>query len=498
MMRSMYSGVSGLRVHQTKMDVIGNNIANVNTVGFKSSSVSFSDILYQTSSSASGPNSTNGTSGINAKQIGLGTNLASITTAVTKTGGSQRTDNPFDLMIEGDAFFVVNNGTTNLFTKAGSFNIDARGTLCTPTGATVMGWQPNPNDPSTCIRDIVSPIRIMSPENMFSPPVATTNMHLTGNLDSKDTALTTSGVTINVPFYDNIGNYYNAVLKITQEEEDLGDGEMPGQFTVKIADITSSDGKSIFIIEDKDDTGKTIYRKNEAYNTISFGLDGAEEDITPEVEDESVAELTGMIDQTGIKLVFNSATAKFMSLSADGTVDPDAEPINSLKLLVNCTPNPFEKIDIDFSLLTMYNESGNTSIEPGKGTIDTGAGAGKRVGNLSDVSVDTYGMIYGAYDNGDSRLLGQIAVTTFPNAAGLEAVGNNMFATTANSGDFDGIGRNIASTGGKFNNGVLEMSNVDLSQEFTDMITTQRGFQANSRIITTSDTLLEELINLKR
>ena len=132
MMRSLFSGVSGLKVHQTRMDVIGNNISNVNTIGFKSSSVNFSDVFYQTTQSASGPNDATGTTGRNAMQIGLGANVASITTAIGTTGASQRTDDPFDLMIEGNSFFVVNYGGTNYFTKAGAFGVDGFGTLCTP------------------------------------------------------------------------------------------------------------------------------------------------------------------------------------------------------------------------------------------------------------------------------------------------------------------------------------------------------------------------------
>jgi flagellar hook protein FlgE len=155
MMRSLFSGVSGLKVHQTKMDVIGNNIANVNTIGFKASSVNFSDVLYQTTQHASGPNADTGTTGRNAKQIGLGANVASITASMTTPGASQRTDNPFDVMIEGDSFFIVNSGGSNYFTKAGAFGVDEFGTLCTSTGASVMGWQVDPNDPTKTIADAV-------------------------------------------------------------------------------------------------------------------------------------------------------------------------------------------------------------------------------------------------------------------------------------------------------------------------------------------------------
>ena len=141
MMRSMYSGVAGLKTHQTRMDVIGNNIANVNTVGYKSQSVQFAELLYQTTSNASGPNATAGTGGVNAKQIGLGVKTGAISTAITRAGSAETTNNPFDLCITGDSFFVVNNGLDNFFTRDGSFNVDAAGNLVlSSTGYSVMGW----------------------------------------------------------------------------------------------------------------------------------------------------------------------------------------------------------------------------------------------------------------------------------------------------------------------------------------------------------------------
>ena len=164
MMRSLFSGVSGLKVHQTKMDVIGNNIANVNTVGFKSSNVTFTDIFYQTTQSASGPNAETGAGGQNAKQIGLGSTLGVISQNITGQGGAQRTDNPFDMMINGDGFFVVNKGGQNYFTKAGNFTTDEAGTLVNGAGNTVMGWQAD--DDGTIIKDRVSALRIIAPDNL--------------------------------------------------------------------------------------------------------------------------------------------------------------------------------------------------------------------------------------------------------------------------------------------------------------------------------------------
>lgn len=480
MMRSLYSGVSGLRVHQTKMDVIGNNISNVNTVGYKASSVTFSDILYQTTKSASGPNDQTGTAGTNAMQIGLGANLASIATSITKTGGSQRTDNPFDLMIEGDGFFVVNNGNGNYFTKAGSFNVDSAGTLCTPTGATVMGWQVDKEDPTKCASDTASALKIMSPENLYSEPEATTQVYLHGNIDSMDTSLTsTKGKVVVVSFFDNLGNSFNAEMKIEQNKE----AENLGSYNVSLTNVYDSKGNSIFVQKKVNDDGTVEYGDTNVKD-VKFGLDDAV--FTSSYDENGIVTMEG----TPVTMTFDTATGKFKGIGDENDT--------GFTLGVQSDGGPFKDIVMDFSSITMFNNSGTTTIESTKGTKDNGAGAGKAAGNMSGVSIDQQGKIYGVYDNGDNRLLGQVVVATFANPAGLEAIGNNMFAATPNSGEFNGIGQDVTSSGGKFVTGVLEMSNVDLSAQFTEMITTQRGFQANSRIITTSDTLLEELINLKR
>ena len=479
MMRSLFSGVSGLKAHQTKMDIIGNNISNVNTIGFKSSSVNFSDILYQTSQNATGPNPNTGMTGRNAMQIGLGSNVASITSSIKQTGASQRTDNPFDVMIEGEGFFIVNSGGTNYFTKAGSFNVDAYGTLCTPSGAAVMGWQVDPLNPNKTLADVVSPLNIMSPENLYAEPEATTELSLSGNIDSKDTQVTSaSGKVVNLSFYDNLGHGYSADLRITQTAASTD------TYDVAIANIYDDDNKSIFVKETVDPaTGAKTYSASDI-NSFTFG--GISYQVTSVAADGSIT-----MDTTNAPdLKFNGATGAFISVG-DGATTGD-----SLSFAINATPNPFNPINIDFSGITMYSTSGLSSVEAAKGSI-AGIGGGKQVGNLTGVGIDQSGKIFGKYDNGDSKLLGQIAVATFSNPSGLEAVGNSMFAETQNSGGFDGIGQD-PSQGGSLSTGVLEMSNVDLSSQFTDMITTQRGFQANSRIITTSDTMLEELINLKR
>lgn len=508
MMRALYSGVSGLKVHQTKMDVIGNNISNVNTIGFKSSNVTFADVLYQTSSSATGPNAESGRAGQNAMQIGLGAGVSSITTTVDNVGGSQRTDNPFDIMIEGDGFFVVNNGSGNLFTRAGSFGIDANGTLCNASGYAVMGWQVDPNNPEKTVADNVSALRIMSPENQYSEPEATSAVHFSGNIDSADTSFDSeTGKLTNFTFYDKLGRSYTANIKLEQLDDENG-GKLQNQYSVTITDVLDSTGKSIFV--NYDELTDTYTVKDNV--TLTFGGVEYEAEITADGNYVINASDTG---DAGAVLTFNPSSGKFTSITVGGdageSVTGNEDNYNGLEFVLTiedddfedptaegeAETNPFEVIDVDFSTLTMYAQSGTTKIEPTKGDLD-GFGTGRAAGNMKGVTVDNLGMLYGIYDNGTSRLLGQIVVATFSNPSGLEAVGGSLFATTQNSGEFDGIGETIDSSGGKFNTGVVEMSNVDLSVEFTNMITTQRGFQANSRIITTSDSLLEELINLKR
>lgn len=477
MMRSMYSGVSGLRVHQTKMDVIGNNIANVNTTGFKASSVAFSDIFYQTTQSASGPNELTGTAGTNAKQIGLGANLASIKASFTG-GGAQRTDNPFDIMINGDAFFIVNNGGTNYFTKAGNFEIDAYGTLTASDGSPVMGWGVDAKDPNKIAPGEVHRLDVMGPANLSTSPAATTHAYFRGNIDKNDTQLV-DGKPAQVQFYDSTGNLYTIKMSVKAVVGAQGDYE------VNIVDVMDINDKSIFA--EFDPQSKT-YKASTINTQIEIGGQaftiGAVDPQTGQVT------LNGNAGD-GNKIHFNPGTGEFVKMGpTDGSKSAVIKITSNIQGL-------FKDIDLDFSNLTMYNTSGRSTIESQRGSTK-GIGAGKKVGNMTGVSIDQSGKIYGAYDNGDQKLLGQLAVATFSNPQGLEAVGNNRFTVTQNSGDFDGIGLDITANGGSFSTGVLEMSNVDLAQQFTDMITTQRGFQANSRIITTSDSLLEELVNLKR
>ena len=453
MMRALYSGVSGLRIHQTKMDVIGNNISNVNTVGFKSSSVTFTDILYQTTQGASGPNAATGTVGKNAMQIGLGATVGAITSNM-KTGSAQRTDNALDVMINGDAFFVVSDGASNYFTKAGSFTVDVKGTLCTSTGMAVMGWKPTTDGSSIDINN-VEQLDVMSAENLYTPPEATSKAHLTGNIDVGDKQLAT-GRDVTIPIYDNLGKEYTVVLTL---KEDTNATSTDNTYSVALTDILDVNGDTI-----------------KGANGFTFSFDGSASQAT---------------------VSFNGNDGTFKSVGAGTTVGTDENA--KITLSITGTPNPFSTsgIEIDFSQLTNYAVKGTSTVEGQRGGTDN-LGAGKAVGNMKGISIDEAGKIYGSYDNGDKKLLGQIAVATFANPSGLESVGNSLYSATMNSGEFNGVGEEITSIGGSVTSGVLEMSNVDLATEFTELIVAQRGYQANSRIISTSDTLLEELINLKR
>lgn len=263
MMRSLFSGVSGLKVHQTKMDVIGNNIANVNTIGFKASTVNFSDVYYQTTSSASGANAETGAAGTNAMQIGLGSDVASISANISTNGGTQRTERNLDLMINGSAFFIVESGGEKFFTRSGALGVDVNGTLYnTSNGATVLGWQADAE--GNIIKDNVSALSVMSADKMSSQPTATTRAVMTGNIDQNDEQVayndTSDGYPVTISFYDNIGNSYLAKLYLMQTGADVNN-----MYTVSMGDLTDSSGNSVLYTVTTDGAGNKVYTSTEHY-----------------------------------------------------------------------------------------------------------------------------------------------------------------------------------------------------------------------------------------
>lgn len=551
MMRSMYSAVSGLKTHQTRMDVIGNNIANVNTVAFKSSSVTFSDILYQTTSNASGANATTGTGGVNAKQIGLGTTAAATKVSITSAGASETTGNPFDIRLtdkNSTNFFIVNNGSENVFTRSGSFYVDGSGNLCmSSTGYTVMGWQVDETT-GEIRKDTVSALRIMQEKNLTSAPEATTQATIAGVLDENDTDVKNdAGRVMNLNFYDNLGYQYTAKFAIKSTGTD-------GKYTVELTSVLDSNNKNIiadlnkqqiaqifgnydanatlgqyslskdykydsasnsyinkttgekFLINKATDNSTTFVGENGSKVSITEIFSGITTTIANNIKngtnnykvklDTTTGQATVTGEQTSYDLEFDTSSGKFKSIGGENpSVMLNMGALSSG--LINNNRN-FQNITVDFSQCLNYENGGKSTIGADAGATDGKTGKGRKLGAMTGIFIDTSGRIYGTYDNGNTELLGQIAVAQFSNASGLEKVGESCYRTTLNSGEFDGIGVEISADGSSMTTGELEMSNVDLSSEFTSMITTQRGFQANSRVITTSDTLLEELVNLKR
>ena len=590
MMRSLFAGVSGLKTHQVRMDVIGNNIANVNTVAYKSSSMTFASLMSQTTRKASGANSSTGTGGINPRQIGLGVKTSAINTNITGQGASQSTGNPFDIMITGQNFFVVNNGQENYFTRDGSFYVDGAGNLAmTSTGYNVMGWQVDETT-GAIKKDTVSALRVMNSANMSYPPAATTDGYMSGIIDKNDTDVTSAnGRVVNFKFYDALGYSYTAKFVFKQSDDkhiysleldkvvdsegeevmvkDADGKEVPlasvagvfgdsGRVVEKESKLTfdkskyvlngdtlqTTDNPPVTLAKISDIKNGTSSLKDANNNEISveeqldnlakaYGMEGSSEEFlnlaintetvatnppvyksiremiqndgnlnalgTAEVKDAN-NQGTGVYNIAarkfdGVTIQFDSANGKFIGIN--GLATQQTAKLN----LGGLGEGNFSDIEIDFSTISNVDNKGTSTIGATNGKDDEfNTGSGRRVGAMIGLSVEQNGMIYASYDNGMTKLLGQIATAKFANASGLEKLADNLYSATLNSGLFDGVGVDITAEGDYMSTGQLEMSNVDLSSEFTEMITTQRGFQANSRIITVSDTLLEELTNLKR
>ena len=402
MLRSLFSGISGLRAHQQMMDVTGNNIANVNTTGYKSSQTVFQDTLSQMVNAAGAPQ--NGSGGTNPAQAGLGVRLASIN-ANFGQGAAQTTGKSSDMMIQGDGFFVVKSGGEALYTRAGSFTFDANGSLTTPTGQVVQGWSANA---SGDVNTAGAPGDIKLPIGISLAPTVTDSVTLTGNFSYDEVLMAKKEIPIKA--YNAEGSAVPVVL----EFQKTGTQE----WTVGIKGDASVTPVAVSFAPDNKAKG--------AIDPVTL-LD------------------TGKIDLGGI-------------------------------------------YQIDVHDLTNY--SGNTEARVSN---TNGSGAGV----LSSYTVSNTGQIVGVFSNGLKQTLGQVALANFNNVNGLEKIGDSMFRSTVNSG-LAQVGAAGSAGLGLITSGALEMSNVDLAQEFTNLVIAQRGFQANSRIITTSDEILQELVNLKR
>ncbi len=411
MMRSLFSAVSGLKAHQQRMDVIGNNIANVNTPGFKKSRVTFQDMLNQTIRGASRPVD-GGRGGTNPMQVGLGVSTGSIDTIMTGSS-PQDTGKNTDLAIDGDGFFVVSDGSRNYYTRAGAFDFDRDGYLVNANGMHVMGWKADENGVINTSPN--SMVNIKIDLNTTEKAKQTEKIYFSGNLDAKIS--NGQSIIITQAVYDSLGCKHTAEFTFT-----------------------------------KSDTNSNTW-------SVYCKVDGS--DITP-------------------------TPTPTLTFKGDGTFDTSSPSNVNFSFTPN---NGADQVSFapDFSQMTQFDGE----------TTATASQDGYPAGSLQGVSFDTTGTLSGVFSNGITRALAQVALASFNNPGGLFKEGNNLFSESSNSG-----GANIGPAGkgglGTIKPGSLEMSNVDLAQEFTDMIVTQRGFQANSRVITASDEMLQDLVNLKR
>lgn len=399
MLRSLFSGITGLRSNQTMMDVVGNNIANVNTVGYKSSQGVFEDTLSQLLTSAGAPQGAAG--GTNPAQVGLGVKVAGITTNFTQ-GAAQLTGRSTDMMIQGDGFFLVSEGSETLYTRAGSFSLDATGQLVTPDGSVVQGWQGVNGVINT--NAALSPVKI--PISTLLPPTKTANVALGGNL---------------------------------RADAPVG--------TILVASITAYDAQGT-------QHAMTYKFTNTAANNWNLVVaDGTNPPSAP---------TTLVFSAAGVLTTPSPATATYSFMG--GTVT------------------------MDLSKLTQFG---------GASTASALSQDGSGLGTLQSFAISPDGTVTGVFSNGLKQSLVQIALATFNNPPGLEKVGNSKYRTSVNSGVAQ-LG--VAGTGGRgmFAGGVVEMSNVDLAAEFSNLIIAQRALQANSKVITASDEILQDLVNLKR
>ncbi|ADU30751.1 flagellar hook protein FlgE [Evansella cellulosilytica] len=397
MIRAMYAGIGGMKSFQTKLDVVGNNIANVNTSGFKKGRVTFQDLVSQQMSGAATPTDNRG--GINPMQVGLGTSMGSIDTIHTQ-GSLQTTGRDLDIGITGDGFFIVNDGGQSYYSRAGNFYLDENGDLVNANGLRVQGYSVVDGELDT---NTLGPLQIAS--GQLIPPQATDEAQFKGNLNSE----TQVGETVNVPYpvIDSLGNMH--YLELTFQKQ------AGNEWTVQAG--------------------------GQALGNVNFGNDGS------------------FVAADDMTVNFNPGN--------------NANPLN---------------IELDFSRMSQYARNSTADIHYVSGNVD---------GTLESYSISQAGEIMGVFSNGEVRLLGQIALATFNNPGGLSKSGNNLYMVSNNSGNPQ-VG--LAGDGGRgmLTGASLEMSNVDLSEEFTEMIVAQRGFQANTRMITTSDEILQELVNLKR
>lgn len=476
MMRSLYSAVSGLQNHQTRMDVIGNNIANVNTHGFKKGRATFQDMLSQTLSGAARPTEEKG--GVNPKQVGLGMVIAAIDTLHTQ-GSLQSTGVNTDMAISGNGFFVLKDGEKVFYTRAGAFGLDKDGLLVNPaTGLKVQGWTSQQVAGQYLIRSADTPDDITIPLYSKDPASATSNIDFKCNLMSE------------MPIIPDLD---------AATEQDL----IRNTWT---SSINSYDSLGVPI-----ETRFTFYKTDTnqwraRVEAFRMNPDNPDEKIRIDDDQLSVDVVpTGVEDHAAItgqrEFILNfDNLGRIISVTDE---NGDVKNQNNLFAVLRIEDPGTGAAPMEMQI--NLGDAGRVRTEDSIGVTQFSSQFttkpfrqdGYGLGYLEGIKVDNTGGITGVYSNGNRRILAQVAIATFVNPEGLEKAGETNFIFSNNSGEPD-IGTAGSMGKGKIMAGALEMSNVDLAEEFTDMIVTQRGFQANSKTIQTSDQMLQELLTLKR
>ncbi|MBQ6568004.1 MAG: flagellar hook protein FlgE [Treponema sp.] len=463
MMRSLYAGVSGLQNHQTRMDVIGNNISNVNTTGFKRGRVDFQDMISQQLSGASRPNEEVG--GINPKEVGLGMSIAAIDTIFTQ-GNLQSTGITTDIAIEGNGFFVMKSGEETFYTRAGVFGVDCNGTLVNPAnGLRVQGWMAETVNGTQIVQTSASPTDITIPVGQKDPPHATENVHYFCNLNKNTPEITDANDPLQVAngtwqtefdIYDSYGNAHQLQMNF---QKVVGN---PNQWTVTVeVDPAAAEAT---------DTRVGFGTTDGVTNTYMLNFD-------------------------------NMGTLQSITDSAGNVSNPEGEIILQASYTVaNSNPdeagNPYRQT-FNLNLGTIGSMQNTITQSASASSTKANYQDGYKLGYLDNFSIGQDGTITGVYSNGSTRTIGKIAMASFVNQGGLNKEGDTLFAQSINSGTAN-IGESGTQGKGKLLSGTLEMSNVDLTEQLTDMIVTQRGFEANSKTIITGDSMLETVLSLKR
>ncbi len=491
-MRSMYSSVSALRAHQTRMDVIGNNIANVNTPGYKTSKANFATAFSQTLAGAGGSSDT-GRGGTNPMQVGLGANLSAITT-YHRQGGTQRTDNQTDLMIGGNGYFVLSpdsSGEQKYYTRAGNFIVDEKGYLVSSTGYKVLD------------KDF-KPVFIDRAKTENAKP--TTKISVKGNIDfdAKTEEKLEGGVKNQIAYattvdvYDSVGKTHTMQIRFGKKYTTPPSSDKYKNFSFRMIETS-------FMIppaKEGDDPTYTDVRGTLNPNAMKTSPTGAnidspmfamfdnEGNFVRVVQNVTIEDPTKDPKQIKIDVFDAGITNDTARQEAMDKITIGTDVTSALSPSIN--PEGAETITLNFAetFKDLHHYSKSTALE--STAVD-----GKSAGSVKQFTISPNGDVVASYTNGEQSNLASIVLADFSNPSGLMSIGGNMFAETDNSGVAK-YGKPTAGGFGELTPGALEMSNVDLSAEFTDMITTQRGFQANSRVVTTSDEILQELVNLKR